>query len=138
MPKVTREQLEHWTRDFTDAFNANDLERVVSYFSDVGVYDQFNDQPATGRDAIRSAFAPQFSGAFGSMRFDEEDFFVDTEARKTLISWVCSLETPKGRAGWRGLDILVFDDDGKITCKATYAKAKAPLLRPMEGSSNHE
>lgn len=131
MPQVTRDQLEHWTRDFTEAFNKNDLERVVSYFRDDGVYDQFNDERASGLDAIRAAFAPQFDGEFGAMRFDEEDFFVDSEARKTLISWVCSLDTSKGRAGWRGLDILIFDEHGKIISKATYAKAKAPLLQPL-------
>lgn len=125
-----RAELERWTRDFTQAFNDNDLDRVMSYMAKDGVYDQFNDEPAVGHAAIRAAFEPQFKGAFGEMRFDEEDFFVDAEARKSLISWVCSLDTREGRAGWRGLDILVFDGEGKITRKATYAKAKAPLLRP--------
>lgn len=125
-----RNELERWTRDFTQAFNDNDLDRVMSYMAEDGVYDQFNDEPAVGHEAVRAAFEPQFKGAFGEMRFEEEDFFVDTEARKSLISWVCSLDTKDGRAGWRGLDILVFDRDGKITRKATYAKAKAPLLRP--------
>ena len=102
----------------------------MSYFAPDGVYDQFDDRAAEGAAAIRAAFEPQFKGAFGDMRFAEEDFFVDAESRKTLISWVCSLDTKEGRAGWRGLDILVFDAAGKIVRKATYAKAKAPLLRP--------
>ena len=54
---------------------------------------------------------------------------LDAEARKTLVSWTCTLETKDGSAGWRGLDILHFDDRGKITQKLTYAKAKVPLLR---------
>lgn len=131
MRDVSRDDLERWTRDFTEAFNDNDLDRVMSYFAEDGVYDQFNDEPARGRVAVREAFAPQFSGAFGEMRFEEEDFFVDTETHKSLISWVCHLDTKSGRAGWRGLDILVFDRRGKITCKATYAKAKTPLLHPQ-------
>ncbi len=129
MAGISRDELERWTRDFTSAFNDNDLDRVMSYFAEDGVYDQFQDESATGLAAVREAFAPQFSGAYGEMRFEEEDFFVDVEARKSLISWECQLDTKTGRAGWRGLDILVFDERGKITCKATYAKAKTPLLR---------
>ena len=132
MAETSRRDLERWTRDFTQAFNDNDLERVMSYFAPDGVYDQFNDEAAEGRAAVRAAFEPQFKGDFGEMRFDEEDFFVDPEARKSLISWMCSLDTKGGRAGWRGLDILVFDEVGKIVRKATYAKAKTPLLRPSE------
>ena len=124
-------ELEQWTREFTEAFNRNDLDAVVSAFADDGVYDQFDGKVAKGRDEIRAAFAPQFEGAFGAMRFDEEDCFVDAAARKTLISWECSLDTKRGRAGWRGLDILHFDAAGRITVKATYAKAQAPLLRAL-------
>ena len=130
MSDCSRSDLERWTRDFTQAFNDNDLDRVMSYFATGGVYDQSNDEPAEGLEAIRAAFEPQFKGAFGEMRFEEEDFFVDAETRKSLISWVCSLDTVDGRASWRGLDILVFDADGRIARKATYGKAKTLLLRP--------
>ncbi len=62
------------------------------------------------------------------MRFDEEDLFVDPEAGRALISWTCHLETARGPAAWRGLDILCFSDDGRIAEKRTYAKARTPLL----------
>jgi uncharacterized protein (TIGR02246 family) len=131
-PSLTPEQLHKLTRDFTNAFNENDLDAMMSYFADDAVYDQFDGKPATGRDAIRAAFEPQFAGAFGRMQFIEEDLFVDAEARRTLVSWLCTLETSKGKAGWRGLDILHFDPQGRITRKLTYAKAKQPLLQPVE------
>ncbi len=130
MRAVSRNDLERWTRDFTQAFNDHDLDRVMSYFAEDAVYDQYDDASAEGLAAIRAAFEPQFKGAFGDMRFEEEDSFVDADAHKSLISWVCSLDTREGRAGWRGLDILVFNGDGKIARKATYAKAKTLQLRP--------
>jgi ketosteroid isomerase-like protein len=126
-------RLRELTRDFTSAFNDNDLDAMMSFFADEAVYDQFDGKPATGRDAIRAAFEPQFAGTFGRMQFIEEDLFVDAEAGKSLISWLCTLETSRGKAGWRGLDILHFDAQGRITQKLTYAKAKQPLLQPVDG-----
>jgi len=46
---------------------------------------------------------------------------------KALIRWVCRLETRRGPAAWRGLDILHFEN-GLVKRKLTYAKAKVPLL----------
>ena len=45
-----------------------------------------------------------------------------------MIRWLCTFDSKRGRAGWRGLDILHFDDAGKITTKLTYAKAKTLRL----------
>jgi hypothetical protein len=38
-----------------------------------------------------------------------------------------TLETKRGPAGWRGLDIIHVVND-RITEKLTYAEAKVPLL----------
>ncbi len=124
---LSRAELAAATRDFTDAFNDEDLDRVMGYFADDGVYDQFDGRPAAGRDAIRAAFAPQFAGAYGEMRFLDEDMFVDEAAQKTLISWECTLRKGERHGGWRGLDILHFQG-GKIIRKLTYAKTEKPLL----------
>ncbi|HZD26222.1 MAG TPA: nuclear transport factor 2 family protein [Alphaproteobacteria bacterium] len=129
------ERLKQVTLEFTRAFNEEDLDGVMAHFAENAVYDQFDDKPAKGLGAIRAAFEPQFSGAFGQMRFIEEDLFVDATARKSLIRWLCTLETKRGPAGWRGLDILHFDAEGRIIAKLTYAKAKAPLLQPLPGQA---
>lgn len=126
---LTPHRLRELTLEFTRAFNDNDLDKVMSYFTDDAVYDQFDGTPATGRDAIRAAFAPQFAGDFGRMEFIEEDLFVDADAGRALISWLCTFDTKQGKAGWRGLDILHFDDRGHITRKLTYAKAKQLQLQ---------
>jgi len=62
------------------------------------------------------------------MRFSDEDLFVDPETNKTMVSWLCSFDTKRGRTGWRGLDLLHFNHDGQIVAKLTYAKAESLKL----------
>jgi hypothetical protein len=71
---------------------------------------------------LRSAGPPTISST------GRWDAFVDPVERKALIRWRCTLETKRGPASWRGLDILHFDAEGKISSKLTYAKAKQLAL----------
>jgi uncharacterized protein (TIGR02246 family) len=112
---------------FTEAFNRNDLDGVMAFMAEDAVYEEFTGTINRGKAAIRAAFEPQFRGDFGKMRFESEDLVVDAAADKALIRWVCRLETKRGPAGWRGLDILHVEH-GLVKAKLTYAKAKVPLL----------
>lgn len=123
---MERAKLEALTREFTEAFNRDDLEGVMSFMADDVVYDEFNGTRSVGKAAVRAAFAPQFRGDFGTIRFHTEDMFVDPEAGKAMISWTCHVDQGHRAGGWRGLDLLHFRD-GKLVVKETYAKAKAPL-----------
>ena len=115
---------------FTDAFNREDLDAVMTYLTADAVYDQFNGERAVGAAAIRDAFVPQFRGDYGAMRFVTEDCFVDAVAGKAMIRWVCTLERDGLTRGWRGLDLLHFE--GRlIKEKHTYAKADVPRLEPV-------
>ncbi len=124
----TRDSLVQLTETFMSAFNDNDLDGVLSAFAEGGIYEEFNGRESKGSDAIRAAFAPQFEGAFGQMKFIDEDLMVDPVAGKVMASWRCTLEVKGQPTSWRGLDAMTFDDDGKITHKLTYAKTKAPLF----------
>lgn len=123
-----RDELAELTAGFLDAFNINDLDAMMSYFAaDGAVYDEFNATESHGLDAIRAAFAPQFSGAFGQMKFIDEDLFIDEATGKVMASWVCELEVKGNPTRWRGLDLIHWEGD-KVAKKLTYAKTKAPLF----------
>jgi uncharacterized protein (TIGR02246 family) len=124
---MERAKLIDLTRRFTDAFNRNDLDAVMAFFTEDAIYDEFNGKRNRGKAAIRAAFEPQFSGAFGDMEFLEDDIFVDAEAGKAMISWRCTLSVNGKPTSWRGLDLLLFVGEC-IVSKQTYAKARAPLF----------
>ena len=124
---MDRKQLEDLVVRFTEAFNRDDLDGVMSFMSEDAIYDEFNGRRNRGKQAIREAFEPQFRGDFGKIRFQAEDWFLDPESGKALIRWVCTLESDGKRSAWRGLDILRFEG-GRLTEKHTYAKASLPLI----------
>jgi ketosteroid isomerase-like protein len=124
---MERTKLVDLTRRFTDAFNRNDLDAVMGFFSEDGIYDEFNGKRNRGKAAIRAAFEPQFTGAFGNMKFLEDDIFVDAESGKAMISWRCTLAIKGKLTSWRGLDLLHFAGE-RVIVKHTYTKARVPLF----------
>ena len=126
-----RAALEKLVIDFTEAFNREDIDEVMSYFAADAIYYEFNDIRHVGGEAIRAAFVPQFAGEYGRMRFHTEDLFLDVDAGKALIRWVLTLEQDTRQGAYRGLDILHFLD-GKLVEKHTYCKAKIPFIRKRE------
>jgi len=125
---------------YWDAFNANDLDGVMTYFSDDAIYEPGDGKTHRGKPEIRAAFEPQFNGVFGAMRFDEHDRVIDFDNRKAAIRYVCRHDIthakPGGlvmvlrkmfvgliignRFGWQGVDVFHFDVDSKIKEKYTY------------------
>lgn len=127
MSNDPRAMLEKLVVDFTEAFNREDIDDVMSYFADDAIYDEFNDIRHVGTDAIRAAFVPQFAGKYGRMRFHTEDLFLDVESGKALIRWVLTMEEETRQGAYRGLDILKFEN-GRLVEKHTYCKAKIPFI----------
>ena len=136
-----RKALEKLVTDFTEAFNREDIDEVMSYFAEDAIYDEFHGGRHVGKAAIRDAFIPQFRGDFGRMRFHTEDMFVDagpetgpeTGTGKALIRWLLTIEDETRAGGWRGLDILHFEG-GRLTEKHTYAKTRSPRVDKKQES----
>jgi uncharacterized protein (TIGR02246 family) len=125
---MNREELVEATRSFLDAFNREDLDAVMEFFADDGIYDEFSGRRNVGKAAIRAAFVPQFTGAYGTMRFIDEDLFADAVTGKVMASWRCTLSVHGQPTSWRGLDLMHFAN-GKLVHKLTYAKTKSPLFQ---------
>jgi uncharacterized protein (TIGR02246 family) len=122
-----RDRLVDLTERFLGTFNTNDLDAMMSFFADDGVYEEFNGRTSKGLDEVRATFEPQFSGAFGQMQFLDEDLIVDVETGEVMASWRCTLTVKGEPTSWRGLDVLHWEGD-RLTRKLTYAKAKTPLF----------
>lgn len=124
-----RQELYDLTLAFLDAFNRNDLDAVMAYFTEDIVYDELNGERSRGLDAVREAFRPQFEGKFGRMEFVEDDTFIDADSGQVMSSWTLYIDKSDGRLALRGLDLLTFAGD-KISYKHTYVKAKSALYEP--------
>ena len=105
---MNRSEIERITLEFTKLFNDENLNAVLSYFSDDAVYVEFNGIKHKGIAAIRAAFEPQFGGRFGKMTFYTEDLLIDPETQKSLIRWTLTLEEEERQGAYRGLHILFF------------------------------
>jgi uncharacterized protein (TIGR02246 family) len=120
-----RTELNRLVEDFTACFNRGDLDGLMTFFADDAVYEEVNGPVNHGRDAIRKAFEPLFSGRFGRVTFTGRDLFIDPEADKVMASWDCHL-TMDGQAKLlEGLDLYHFGG-GKIVRKLAYCKARQP------------
>jgi ketosteroid isomerase-like protein len=134
--------------EFVASFNDNNLDRTMEFFADDAEYRPGDGTVHRGLPAIRAAFAPQFAGAFGAMRFDVEDQLVDEPGRKAALRWICRHDVAgrhgrsvswwlrllmrlrfRSRAGWHGVDVFHFDERGRIVGKFTYANYDRPQLR---------
>jgi uncharacterized protein (TIGR02246 family) len=133
-------QIDDTITKYMDAFNANDLDRVMKFFSDDAIYEPGDGKTHRGKAEIYAAFEPQFRGCWGAMRFDEHERLIDVANRTVTIRWVCRhdmsqakstglvmtfkqmiLRLVKGnRFGWQGLDVIHFDANGKFKEKYTY------------------
>lgn len=63
-------QINDTITKFAEAFNLNDLDRVMTFFSEDAIYEPGDGKSHKGGAQIRAAFAPQFNGVYGVCRHD--------------------------------------------------------------------
>lgn len=122
------QELKQLTDEFLGSFNRGDVDGIMSFFTEDAVYEEFHGRVNEGASAIRTSFERLFSGRFGTIRFDEDDTFIDADAGKVMSSWDLHLDMDDKPVVLAGLDLLEFKGD-KIARKLTYAKAEAGLYQ---------
>ena len=142
-------ELRQTVNAFVDAFNSDDLDAVMFFFSEHAHYHTVDGRAVHGHAAIRAEFSAQFAGTYGQLRFLLERIIVDELRDEAALAWTCVhhfadppvpaglqrlprllLRALLGRsASWAGVDILKFDTQGRIVAKHTYGKTRIPRLR---------
>jgi len=120
--RVTREVLE----GFLAAFNNHDLDAIMGYFADDCVFymprgakprgDRF-----TGKAEVRAGLAKRFEG-IPDVHYGDDRHWVCSDGFG-VSEWTLTGTSTAGHSiELRGVDLLEFDDDGRITRKDSFWK----------------
>jgi ketosteroid isomerase-like protein len=113
-------------KQLCDAFNAHDLDRIMSYFADDCVLEMpRGSQPwgsrFVGKDKVRKALVGRFEG-LPDVHYGSELHFVDDSANTGISKWTLTGTRQDGqRVEVCGCDFYTFRD-GKVTRKDSYWK----------------
>lgn len=123
MTRHSSEELHSLTTEFADAYDSNDIERIMPYFAEDGVFDAIDGTRSVGLQEVRTVTEQILS--MGKLTFEGEDVFVDPDAQKALLQWKLHTETGGKTYTSHGLDVLHWRD-GKLTLKSTFFKTERP------------
>lgn len=109
-----------------EAFNAHDLDRIMTFFSDDCILEMpRGDRPwgsrFEGKRAVRDALANRFKG-LPDVHYGNAEHFVDSAADTGISKWTLTGTTREGaRKELRGCDFYTFRD-GMVIRKDSYWK----------------
>jgi ketosteroid isomerase-like protein len=108
------------------AFNAHDLDRIMTFFSDDCVLQMPRGNKPwgsrfEGKASVREALASRFQG-LPDVHYGDAEHFVDHVAATGASKWTLTGTTRQGtKVEVRGCDFYTFRD-GKVTGKDSYWK----------------
>jgi ketosteroid isomerase-like protein len=114
-------------RSISAAFNSRDVERIVSFFAEDGVFCLSRGPEPVGRTlagqaAIGKALADRFK-AIPDMRWENEEYILVPDADRAISVWTVRGQSADGEAlDYQGCDIYTFNREGKIAHKNTFWK----------------
>jgi ketosteroid isomerase-like protein len=114
-------------KSISAAFNSRDVDRIVAFFAEDGVFCLARGPETVGRTlkgkaTIRKALADRFA-VIPDMRWENEEYILAPEANRAISVW-----TVRGRGAdgeelnYQGCDIYTFSKEGKIVHKNTFWK----------------
>lgn len=120
--KVTRDVL----KGFLAAFNNHDLDAIMSFFADDCVF--YMPRGATprgdryvGKEEVRAGLAKRFEGV-PDVHYGNDEHWVCGDDFGVSEWTLTGTSTAGQRLEVRGLDLLEFDSEGKITRKDSFWK----------------
>lgn len=109
-----------------EAFNRQDLDRIMAYFSDDCVLEMPRGSAPwgarfEGRESVKAALAGRFAG-LPDVHYGDDMHLVDVSADTGISKWTLTGTTREGkRLEVRGCDFYTFRD-GKVIAKDSYWK----------------
>lgn len=116
-------------RRFLDCFNRHDVDGIMGFFAEDGVYEIPRGPDAVGKrlegkEAIRANFAKMFLNV-PDTHFGEDAHWVSADGERGASEWTLTGTMPDGTAlNVRGCDLFRFRD-GKVVRKDSYLKTVA-------------
>ena len=114
-------------RQVLDAFNAHDLDAIMSHFADDCVFEAPRGPDRWGRrfvgkPEVRRGLGARFEG-IPDVSYGDDDHFVS--GNRAASEWTLTGTTVDGeRIDVRGCDLWTFGDDGTIVCKDSFWKIR--------------
>jgi ketosteroid isomerase-like protein len=109
------------------AFNSRDVDRIVAFFAEDGIFCLSRGPEPVGRTlkgkaVIRKALADRFV-QIPDMRWENEEYILAPEANRAISVWTVRGTGSDGEAlNYQGCDIYAFNRDDKIVHKNTFWK----------------
>ena len=111
---------------YISAFGNSDLEAIMGLYADeCTIEDPVGSEPRVGRDAVREFYA----GAMGmgvKLKLQSEIRIAGNEA---AFAFTGELDTGDGVMEFRPIDVMVFNDEGKVTSMRAFFGASNQGMR---------
>ena len=104
------EALRHTLRTYADCLSRSDVDGILALFGEAPrVEDPVGSKPVEGRDAVRAFYA----GAIQNLRV-EITGPIRVAGRECAMPMLASVETPDRTLYMDVIDVMEFDEDGRI------------------------
>jgi ketosteroid isomerase-like protein len=98
--------------EFVNAVNAQDLEKIPSYWAEDIVFNVAGDQPFGGVFVGASAFIEGMNEALGTLDFDMSEVHTEIDGDKAAVIWRATARSEDGEtATWTRSCVYTVSDD---------------------------
>ncbi len=126
---MSDERTVHMLRAVLEAFNAHDVDAIMSHFAEACVFDAPRGPDPwgrrfTGKPEVRTGLAARFEG-IPDVRYGDDDHFAS--GSRAVSEWTLTgTEVGGERIEVRGCDLWTIDDAGSIVRKDSFWKRREP------------